>query len=58
MTPYDHEPLTNNNEAVDIVEGYKYLGMTVDDKFTFNQNSEKFTKKVTQECISSDDSRN
>ena len=45
-SPCDHVPLLINNETVDTVHEYKYLGTTIDDKFTFNQHVECLYKKA------------
>ena len=41
-----HPPLYINNEVVEIVHEYKYLGTIIDDKFNFNQNLNTVHKKV------------
>jgi hypothetical protein len=45
-TPCTHEPLYINNELVEAVSEYKYLGLTVDHNFKFSSNVNKLYKKV------------
>ena len=44
--PADHAPLLINNEIVECVHEYKYLGTIIDDKFNFNLNVTNVYKKV------------
>lgn len=41
-----HPPLYINNELVETVKEYKYLGTTIDSNFTFKQNVDSIYKKV------------
>ena len=43
--PCNYEPLIINNEAVEIVHSYKYLGTIIDNRFNFNEHVEKLYKK-------------
>ena len=47
---YDHPCLLVNEEVVERVKEYKYLGTIIDDKFTFNKNVEALYKKQILEC--------
>jgi hypothetical protein len=40
-----HAPLYINNEMVEVVKDYKYLGTIIDDKFNFNANANAVFKK-------------
>ena len=42
----DHNPLYINNELVENVSEYKYLGTIIDNKFNFNQNVDAVHKKA------------
>jgi hypothetical protein len=43
----DHAPLVINNEIVESVEEYKYLGTIIDNKFNFNNNANHVYKKAS-----------
>ena len=49
---YDHPCLLVNEEMVERVKEYKYLGIIIDDKFTFNKNIEALYKKVNSRMYS------
>ncbi len=48
---HNHPPLFVNNEVVERVKEYKYLGTIIDNKFSFNMNVEAlYKKKQILEC--------
>ena len=46
ISEVEHQPLYINNEPVETVHEYKYLGTIIDDKFNFTQNVQAIHKKV------------
>ena len=46
ITEVQHQPLIINNEPVETVHDYKYLGTIIDDKFNFNLNVQSVYKKI------------
>ena len=42
------EPLMIKNEVVELTDEYKYLGMTIDNKFNWDRNLEAITRKANQ----------
>ena len=46
MSPNVHEPLYINDELVECVTEYKYLGTLIDNKFNFNANVEAVYRKA------------
>ena len=44
----DVTPLTLNNQTVEIIDHFKYLGTIIDYNFSFNQHSEAVFKRANQ----------
>ena len=45
-TPVQHEPLEINDETVEVVEEYKYLGTVIDNKLNFSSHIDEIYKKA------------
>ncbi len=43
-----HEPIHIDNQPVEIVDSFKYLGITLDNKLNFNQHTSDITKRCQQ----------
>ena len=50
-------PLVINNETVEIVHTYKYLGFTVDDKLNWHEHCNEFIKKINKRMYSLEETK-